>query len=592
MTPAVIESIACWRFDAANWAALLGITRQAAITSDALEYALRYQQQLLPCLNVLLSKNPTIKFTEVCWEWVLANQTSAETMMATLDCLAKHDKKLIISERVLCALVTSNYPMKILPKLQDYAEETHQELPITTEVIHTCIGVWDEKRNPIIEHFFEMLAQASKTIEITDELCAAIMSNSQAQALVEMFMEHGYHIPAASNDTSYMELAIANWKLKDETLEELFDIDPQERIQLLKIEQKLNALIDIKMDRVSLQKVFAKAGGYVPISVKVLLKVLKTENSPVLWIEQAAQQDPEKISSLVTEEVVIAACKQSFLANLPLIALQHNFKLPITAKVMEAAARGSLYVFRIVLRQIYDEGGTAKLLEVLNKQCLKSLASSEASLAGIGLLKTYISKEDLLSLYSEAMLTRAAACSDMAFVEELHPYVPDAKPIEHYRDISDFQIAGWNQDAIKLRQLLNKGLHPNHKNSDNMTVLASASYYGELCSVKLLMRYPEVDINVADDYGRTALILAAVRGHYAVVEALLNRGAERHHRETTYARTAEDWAREEGHYAMAKYIRTFKKDHTADTPDTEFDRVPTWPLEGKFALKKRMTSKW
>jgi ankyrin repeat protein len=56
------------------------------------------------------------------------------------------------------------------------------------------------------------------------------------------------------------------------------------------------------------------------------------------------------------------------------------------------------------------------------------------------------------------------------------------------------------------------------------TALRNASYHGDIVEVRRLL-LEGVDPNVADEYGRTALSLAAGKGHIAVVDALVARDA-------------------------------------------------------------------
>ena len=54
------------------------------------------------------------------------------------------------------------------------------------------------------------------------------------------------------------------------------------------------------------------------------------------------------------------------------------------------------------------------------------------------------------------------------------------------------------------------------------TTLLSASFGGEIETVKTLLSDPSIDVNIINNVGNTALILASYQGHNEVVQTLLS----------------------------------------------------------------------
>ena len=113
-------------------------------------------------------------------------------------------------------------------------------------------------------------------------------------------------------------------------------------------------------------------------------------------------------------------------------------------------------------------------------------------------------------------------------------------------------------NLLKLRELLDTDIDPNVKNPAGSTFLATACEWGELSTVRLAMKYPKVDINIKNRKGMTPLMVAANQGNYGIVEELLTRCPEKHHRDICNNRTAEEDARWCGYYGIADMIRDSK----------------------------------
>ena len=83
--------------------------------------------------------------------------------------------------------------------------------------------------------------------------------------------------------------------------------------------------------------------------------------------------------------------------------------------------------------------------------------------------------------------------------------------------------------------------------------LRRAASAGDLAKVKELLA-AGVDVNAANAYGGTPLSFACDKGHAAVVDLLLERGADIHTRDTFYGNTPLLWAVHHGHAGIARTL--------------------------------------
>jgi ankyrin repeat protein len=76
-----------------------------------------------------------------------------------------------------------------------------------------------------------------------------------------------------------------------------------------------------------------------------------------------------------------------------------------------------------------------------------------------------------------------------------------------------------------IRLLLDKGADVNQPSACEETPLHAAAVSGRLATVKILLRH-KAGMNAIDKFGRSALALAAMKGHVDIVEYLLDKGAK------------------------------------------------------------------
>ena len=118
-----------------------------------------------------------------------------------------------------------------------------------------------------------------------------------------------------------------------------------------------------------------------------------------------------------------------------------------------------------------------------------------------------------------------------------------------------------------------------------MTGLHLAAYFGVYAAANILIGYVQ-SLDIKDSYSRTPLSWAAENGHEAVVELLLENGAELETRDTRYGQTPLSWAVEKGHEAVVKLL--LENGAELETRDTRYGQTPlSWAVEkGQEAVVK------
>lgn len=93
-------------------------------------------------------------------------------------------------------------------------------------------------------------------------------------------------------------------------------------------------------------------------------------------------------------------------------------------------------------------------------------------------------------------------------------------------DGADFFSAVVRDDSDRVMTLMVRGSDPNLRDAKGDTGLLVALREQSWKAADTLMQYPALDVNVANQAGETALMLAALRGRLDWVKKLLARGAQ------------------------------------------------------------------
>lgn len=90
----------------------------------------------------------------------------------------------------------------------------------------------------------------------------------------------------------------------------------------------------------------------------------------------------------------------------------------------------------------------------------------------------------------------------------------------------DYFLAVRNDNIGKIGELLQRGFDPNTRDEKGSSGLALAIQQNSPKALKLLLAQPGIDVQVANQAGETALMMAAIKGDSATAETLLDRGAK------------------------------------------------------------------
>ncbi|EKV07080.1 F-box domain, cyclin-like [Penicillium digitatum] len=113
-------------------------------------------------------------------------------------------------------------------------------------------------------------------------------------------------------------------------------------------------------------------------------------------------------------------------------------------------------------------------------------------------------------------------------------------------------------DIVHLLVSYERSLFINDQNHcSSFTALMFASALGRVEIVKILLEYPNINVNAVDDQGRTSFRWAAAGGHYKVVQLLANRRGVKKRLKNSNGQTAYAIAKERNHGHVTVYLRNF-----------------------------------
>ena len=84
-------------------------------------------------------------------------------------------------------------------------------------------------------------------------------------------------------------------------------------------------------------------------------------------------------------------------------------------------------------------------------------------------------------------------------------------------------------DLKVVSSLLNRGFDPNTVNLDAEPALIASLREGSIKTFEVLVKHPKINLNIRNQHGESALMLACIKGHLPMARLLIKREADINH---------------------------------------------------------------
>jgi hypothetical protein len=465
-------------------------------------------------------------------------------------------KNIQISEMMIKRAVQRSR-LSILLVLAEHCDRRREAMPITQEVIEASLKKLGSDAPAMLEYLFKRLVDRGETIQIDENMVLVAVSNSwPGEALKMLSKFYGGEIPTSSK---VIERAVVNPQLSNSIIEELLGIEPRQLNKLRSAEAAIIAIIRSSYSGRRLKKWLLALEQPVQVNENIMkaASAAGVEFMATILDILRMQGQESLIPSLISPEVVQAAAAISTLSLLQRTMHEHDQLIPITPRILATWACRGISDFKILLRNLRYQGQENRFRELVTKEVVLEAVKSPSAVRILTLFKDALGVERFCGLLSESHLMIAAGARKNDCLNFLYPLVSSLQPKRYYEDISELNSAVLGVRVADLRELLERKVFPNAKFGWGYSPLNLATCHGQLATVHLMLKYPEVDPNLTDVDGRTPLSNAASRGRSLLVKALLNRGVDRSIKDK-HGKTAEDIAVEVGNYMIARLIRDFE----------------------------------
>jgi ankyrin repeat protein len=189
---------------------------------------------------------------------------------------------------------------------------------------------------------------------------------------------------------------------------------------------------------------------------------------------------------------------------------------------------------------------------------------------------TYISSEHFTSGFCENDRTYEERLSLYSFYEYAVQYwgIHSRESPMYMHKVTDFLNDTRKVEAASQALMVRKApCKPKYSQGfpKRIVGLHLAAYFGLHEALPYLILRQE-DVDLADEYGRTPLCYASMNGHQAVVQLLLNRGADIESKDNQTGQTPLLWAVEKGHEAVVQVL--LDKGANIESRDIQNGRTP------------------
>jgi len=587
VTPAVIETSAAalrWNLEAIT--TLLNAAEPASVTSEAVQYALRGCGNVITMVKCFLGKNPNVFLAPEVLETIVESINEADALVEFFNLLETCGKDVQVSEMMIKGAAQKS-AMPVLLTLAEHCDRRREAMPITQEVIEASLRGGGSEAPAILEYLLKKLLDRGETIQVEENMVLIAVSTSWADKALEMLSElNGGAIPTSPK---VIDRAVVNPQLSNSIIEKLLGIEPRRLKELRSNEAAIATFIKWSNSARALKKWLLALEQPVQVNENIMKAAAGSSEEVMTTILDLLriQGQESLIPSLISPEIVQAATSRTeMLKLLQRTMREYGQLIPVTSGVMARCALSGIRHFQCLSRILRQQGQESGLPELVTEEVVLEAVKSDSAMPILTLLKDALGDERFCGFLSESHLMSAAGAMDDDCINFLYPLVSSVQPKQYYEDISALNSAAWNIRPAHLRKLLERKVFPNAKFSSGGSLLGIATNLGDLVTVHLMLKYPEVDPNSTDDDGHTPLSIAASSGLTLFVKALLNRGVDRSIKDKD-DKTAEDRAMEAGNYMIARLIRDFG---TVVQPEeiAKEDEPPVAGME-RLSLRKSMT---
>jgi Ankyrin repeats (3 copies) len=554
VTPVAIETAVAssWNLEAIT--TLLNAAEPASVTSEAVQYALRSSDIAITVVKCFLGKNPNGFLAPEVLETIIHVIDKADTLVEVFKLLETCGKDVQISEMMIKG-AARNSAMPILLTLAEHCDRRREAMPITQEVIDASLRREDSEAPAILEYLLKKLLDRGETIQVGENMVSIAVSTFWADKALKMLS--GLTGGAIPTSPEVIDRAVVNPRLSNSIIEKLLGIEPRRLKALRSNEAAIVTFIKESNSAKALKKWLLALEQPMQVNENVMKAAAgKSERAMTTILDILRIQGQESlIPSLISPEVVQAATLET-VNLLQRTMCEYDQLVPITSRMMARCARSGIREFKHLSRILRQQGQESGLLELVTEEVVLEAVKSDSAVQILTLLKDALGGERFCGFLSESHLMIAAGAMNDDCINFLYPLVSSVQPKQYYEDISALNSAVWQVRPAHLRKLLERKVFPNAKFAQGWSPLYAATIYGELVTVHLMLKYPEVDPNSIDVDGCTPLSIAASRGLTLFVKALLNRGVDRSIKDKE-DKTAEDRAMEAGNYTIARLIRDF-----------------------------------